>query len=109
MLSKALIRGQNYVGLGLYGDGAANHPAPLLVGDAAYNFGNLQVSIVGTSATVIVYGRTAPTMPWFVLATITVSGVTQVALVCEMYAAVTAISAATVEVAVNYTNDIDDG
>ena len=61
------------------------------------------MSIVGTSASVSIWGRAAPTLPWIlVVAAITTSGLTTVPVLSEMYASVTAISAATVNVALNY-------
>jgi hypothetical protein len=104
MISKTLCRAQTYVGQGIYGDSLVNDPAPLSLGDCDFPNGNLHVSIVGTSATVVIYGRTVPTLPWRVLATISASGVTSVVMLAEMYAAITAISAAVVDVAINYPN-----
>jgi hypothetical protein len=104
MISKTLCRAQNYVGLGLYGDGATNNPAPLRTGDANFTSGNLHVGIAGTSATVIIYGRVKPLCPWVALATVSASSITQITVLAEMYAAVTAINAAAVDVALNYPN-----
>ena len=86
MLSRTFIRNQSAIGPGLYGDGVTNGaPAPLRIGDAGYLTGNLQVSIVGTSATVRVFGRASPTLPWSLLASITTSGTTSVQILAEMY------------------------
>ncbi len=93
MISKPLIVAQPIVGAG-----------PVFsMGDAELPTGNLQVSIVGTSASVSVYGRASPAMPWFDVADIATSGTTSIPLLAEMYAAVTAINAAVVAVAINYT------
>ncbi|MEA3106295.1 MAG: hypothetical protein QOI88_900, partial [Gammaproteobacteria bacterium] len=87
----------------LFGDGTTNNPLPLRISDAGYLQGNVQVSIVGTSASVSIFGRASPAMPWvLVAAAITLSGVAVVPLLQEMYAQVTAINAATVDVALNY-------
>lgn len=103
MLSKTLVKAQTAIGFGVYGDGVTNGAAkPLPISDADYFQGNLQVSIVGTSATVLIFGRAAPSLPWVQLASITTSGVTQVSILSEMYAQVSAITAATVDAAINY-------
>jgi hypothetical protein len=104
MLSKTLCRNQSAIGPGVYGDGVTNgSPKPLAISDAGYTQGSLQVSIVGTSATVRVWGRAAPSLPWMLVTTaITASGVTTVPILSEMYADVLAISAAAVDVALNY-------
>jgi hypothetical protein len=104
MLSKTLIRSQSAAGPGLFGDGVTNgSPKPLAISDAGYLQGTLQVSIVGTSATVRVFGRASPVLPWvLVVAAITTSGVTTVPILTEMYADVLAVSAAVVDAALNY-------
>lgn len=101
MLSKTLIRNQASVGTGIYGTGAAGDAPPLRVSDADYFQGTVQVSV--TTATVTLFGRAAPTLPWIqVAAPMTVSGLVTVPVLSEMYAAVTAWTAGAVDVALNY-------
>jgi hypothetical protein len=102
MLSKTLIKAQVSTGTGVYGSGVAGDAPSLKICDADYFQGTLQVSIVGT-ATVTVFGRAAPTLPWLqVAAPITVSGFTTIPVLAEMYASVTAWTAGAVDVALNY-------
>jgi len=101
MLSKTLIRNQSAIGTGVYGTGTVGDAPSLRISDADYFQGTLQVSV--TTATVTVFGRAAPTLPWVpVTAPITTSGLTTVPIMAEMYAAITAWTAGAVDVALNY-------
>lgn len=102
MLSKTFIKAQVALGTGIYGTGSVNDAPSLKICDADYFQGTLQVSIVGV-ASVTVFGRAAPTMPWVpVGAAITTSGFSTVSIFAEMYAAVTAWTSGAVDVALNY-------
>lgn len=103
MQSRPLIRAQSATGFSVTGDGAAANPPTLKINDAGAPTGNLQVSIVGTSATVSIFGRGNPSMPWIkLIADVTASAVTPIPLLPEMYAQVTAISAAVVDASISY-------
>lgn len=60
----------------------------------------VQVDITGTSGTVQIYGRISSLLPFALLTTITASGLYPLARVGEIYANVSAISAATIKAAV---------
>ena len=103
MLSKTLIVNQTVTGPGIYGDGTVNNPKPLSLGDADVAQGTAQVSIVGGTATVRLFGRASPSVPWgLVFIAITATGLYTIPIVAEMYADVSAISGATVNAAINY-------
>ena len=103
MQSKTLAANQSAVGFSVTGDGSVNNPPPAKIADSGWPQGNLQVSIVGASASVSVFGRASPSLPWaLVTAAITANGVTSVPVLAEMYSQVTAISAAVVNVALSY-------
>jgi hypothetical protein len=103
MLSKTLVRAQTAIGTGVFGSGAAGDAPTLKISDAGLSTGTLQVSIVGTSASVSIWGRTSASMPWILAtAAITTTSVVTVNLFTEMYAQVTAVTAATVDVGLNY-------
>lgn len=103
MQSRPLAIKQIAVGFTASGDGAAANPATVKINDAGAPTGNLQVSIVGTSASVSVFGRGNPLMPWILVTpAITASGITAVPLMPEMYAQVTAIVAAQVDASISY-------
>lgn len=61
------------------------------------DYRSVQVSIVGTSATVILRGRSTPNAPWVDLQTFTASGMVAVVLPPQIKFSVTAISSATVD------------
>lgn len=103
MQSRILAANQSAIGFSSSGDGQAANPPTVKINDGGAPTCNLQVSIVGTSASVQVFGRASPQLPFIALgAPVTASGVSSIPLMAEMYAQTTAIVAAVVNAAIAY-------
>jgi hypothetical protein len=102
MQSRTLARNQSAIGFSTTGDGQPNNPPTAKITDGGWTTCNLQVSIVGTSASVSVFGRGSPSVPFALLAVVNASGLSSIPLLPELYSQVTAIVGAVVNVAINY-------
>jgi hypothetical protein len=103
MQTRLLASNQSSIGFSVSGDGLVNDPNTVKIGDSGALSGNLHVSIVGTSASVSIYGRAHPALPFIQLgAAVTATGVSVIPVLPEMYSQVTAIAAAVVNAAIAY-------
>lgn len=103
MQSRILATNQSAIGFSTSGDGAAGDPPTVKINDSGTQNGNLHVSIVGTSASVQLFGRAHPSLPFIAIgAPITATSVVSVPMMTEFYTQVTAIVAAVVNAAIAY-------